>query len=57
MDAYNGVLIVQDGPKFFTAIQLACDDDNGKPLSHILIISGPFESYEEADRKRKGELQ
>ena len=51
----NGFYIVQDGPKYFTAIQLACDDDNGKPLNHLLIISGPFESYEQADAKRRGE--
>lgn len=52
MDTYNGYLIVQDGPKFYTAIQLACTE-NGKELNHILIISGPFESYEQADNKRK----
>jgi len=52
-DIYNGYYIVQDGPKFFTALQLACDDESGRRLSHLLIISGPFTSYEEADKKRR----
>lgn len=53
-DVINGYYIVQDGPKFYTAIQLACSE-NGKEYSHILIISGPFESYGAADEKRRGE--
>lgn len=55
MDQVNGYWIVQDGPRFYTAIQLACNDDNGNALNHLLIISGPFDSYEQADAKRKGE--
>lgn len=54
MDLVNGYYIVQNGPQFYTAIQLACTE-HGKELSHLLVISGPFDSYEEADAKRKGE--
>jgi hypothetical protein len=54
-DIVNGYYIVQDGAKFFVALQLACDDDDGKRLTHLLVIGGPFESYDLADRKRKGE--
>lgn len=53
MDIYNGYYIVQDGPKFFTAIQLACSEGDVY-YHHILIISGPFNTYEEADKRRKG---
>jgi hypothetical protein len=53
-DFVNGYYIVQDGPRFYTAIQLACSE-NGKELNHLLIISGPFDSYELADLKRKGQ--
>jgi hypothetical protein len=52
-DLVNSYYIVQDGQKFYTAIQLACSDENGKELNHLLIISGPYESYEKADEKRK----
>lgn len=54
MDLVNGYYIVQDGDKFYTALQLACNDDTGKRLNHLLIISGPFSSYEDADKKRQG---
>jgi len=54
-DIKNGYYIVQQGPKFYTALQLCCSDDDGRELSHLLIISGPFDSYEMADRKRMGE--
>lgn len=55
----NGLMIVQDGPRFYTAIQLCCKNDNADPtdtrelMDHLLIISGPFESYAEADTARK----
>lgn len=52
-DLHNGYHIVQNGSQFFTA--MCCSDDDGKPLSHLLIISGPFDSYAEADRKRRGQ--
>ena len=51
----NGWYVVQNGSEFFTALQLACKDDDGRELNHLLIISGPFPSYELADKKRNGE--
>jgi hypothetical protein len=55
MDIYNGYYIVQDGPRYYTAMTLACEPAHGDKGCHIMIVSGPFASYAEADAKRRGE--